>query len=146
MKAAARVREVNGSRARLECDTATLACAACAGRGGCALKRLAGSREPRLEVPARAIDGAPLVPGSRVTVEVAEGELLGAALRAYLPPLAGVLAGPLLARAGAGGGEGVILLCALAGLLIGWLVSRAWLRRSPPRVAVRLEAEAVRAA
>ncbi len=146
MKAAARVREVNGNRARLECDSATFACAACADRGGCALKRLAGGHEPRLEVPARAIDGVLLVPGSRVTVEVDEGELLGAALRAYLPPLVGLLAGALLARAVAGGGEGLVLFCAAAGLLLGWAVSRAWLRRSPPRVAVRLEAESVHAA
>lgn len=146
MRAAARVREVNGNRARLECDSATLACAACAGRGGCALKRLAGGQEARLDVPAHAENGIRLVAGSRVTVEVAEGELLGAALRAYLPPLVGVLAGPLLARVGADGGEGVILLCAVAGLLLGWVASRAWLRRSPPRVAVRLEEEPVHAA
>jgi len=146
VKAAARVREVNGNRARLECDSATVACAACAGRGGCALQRLAGGHETRLEVSTSAVDGVLLVPGSRVTVEVAEGELLGAALRAYLPPLVGVLAGPLLARVGADGGEGGILLCAVAGLLLGWVVSRAWLRRSPPRVAVRLEEEPIHAA
>jgi positive regulator of sigma E activity len=146
VKAAARVLEVNGSRARLECDSTTAACAACAGRGGCALQRLAGGRESRLEVPTRAVDGALLVAGSRVTVEVGEGELLGAATRAYLPPLAGVLAGPLLVRVAADGGEGLALLGALAGLLLGWAVSRAWLRRSPPRVAVRLEDEPVHAA
>lgn len=146
MKAAARVLEVNGNRARLECDSTTTTCAACAGRGGCALQRLAGGREPRLEVSTHAVDGVLLVPGSRVTVEVGEGELLGAATRAYLPPLAGVLAGPLLARVGADAGDGIVLVCALAGLLLGWLVSRVWLRRSPPRLAVRLAEEPVHAA
>lgn len=145
MKAAARVLEVNGNRARLECDATMATCAACAGRGGCVLQRLAGDRESRLEVPTRAVDGALLVPGSRVTVEVGEGDLLGAATRAYLPPLAGLLAGPLLVGVAADGGEALALLGALAGLLLGWAVSRAWLRRSPPRVAVRLEDDPVHA-
>jgi positive regulator of sigma E activity len=146
VKAAARVLEVNGTRARLECDSTTATCAACAGRGGCALQRLAGGRESRLEVSTRAADGVLLVPGARVTIEVGEGELLGAATRAYLPPLTGVLAGPLLARAAADGGEGLVLVGALAGLLLGWAVSRIWLRRSPPRIAVRLDEEPAHAA
>lgn len=145
MKAVARVLEVDGERARLECDTASASCAACAGRGGCALQRLAGRRDSRLEVPALAADGVMLAPGARVTVEIDDGELLGSAARTYLPPLVGVLAGPLLARATAGGGEVLVLLSALAGVLLGWAAARAWLRRSPPRIAVRPAEEPVHA-
>jgi positive regulator of sigma E activity len=142
MKAVARVLDVDGERARLQCDAASASCPACASRGGCALQRLAGRRHSRLEVPAHAADGVRLAPGLRVTVEVEEGELLGAAARTYLPPLAGLLAGPLLAGAPAGGGELPVLLSALAGVLLGWAVARAWLRRSPPRIVVRPAGEA----
>lgn len=146
MKAVARVLEVDGERARLECDAASASCASCASRGGCALRRLAGRRDSRLEVPALAADGALLVPGARVTVEIDDGELLGAAARAYLPPLAGVLAGPLLVRSTAVGDELLVLLAALAGVLIGWAAARAWLRRTPPRIGVRLAEETAHAA
>jgi positive regulator of sigma E activity len=100
----------------------------------------------RLEVPALAAGGARLVPGARVTVEVEDDELLGAAARTYLPPLVGLLAGPLLAHRVAGGGELPLLLAALGGVLLGWAVARAWLRRSPPRIAVRPVEEPVHAA
>ena len=146
MKAVARVLEVDGGRARLECDTASASCPACAARGGCTLQRLAGRRHPRLEVPAFAADGVRLVPGLRVTIEVDEGQLLGAAARTYLPPLAGLLAGPLLTVATVGGGEGLALLSAVAGVLLGWAAARAWLRRSPPGIAVHAAEETVRAA
>ena len=86
------------------------------------------------------------MPGARVTVEVEDGVLLGAAARTYLPPLAGLLAGPLLADRVAGGGELPLLLSALGGVLLGWAVARAWLRRSPPRIAVRPAEEPDRAA
>lgn len=142
MKTAARVLEVNGARARLGCDSAAAGCPACAGRDGCALQRLAGTRKSRLEVPTHAVDGALLVTGSRVWVEVEDGALLAAAARACLPPLAGLLAVPLLVHATtADGGEGALLLGAVAGLLLGWAAARAWLRRSPPRFAVRMAEE-----
>ena len=139
MQAAARVLEVSGERAQLACESTATVCSACAGRGGCALQRLAGRGDRRLEVPARTADGGRLVPGSRVSVEVEDGALVAAAGRAYLPPLAGLLAVPLLARAViADGGEGVLLLAAVTGLLIGWAAARAWLRRSPPPLVVRI--------
>lgn len=146
MKAVARVLDVDGEQARLECEAAAASCAACARAGGCALQRLAAHRGSRLEVPRLAADGSLLVPGTQVTVEVDDGELLGAAVRSYLPPLAGVLAGPLLVHATAGEGELRILISAVVGVLLGWAVARAWLRRSPPRVAVRLAEEPVHAA
>jgi positive regulator of sigma E activity len=137
VKAVARVLEVVGERARLECDAASASCPSCAARGGCALQRLSGRRHSRLEVAALAADGVRLVPGARVTVEVEDGELLGAAARTYLPPLVGLLAGPLLVGAPTGGGELAVLLSAVLGVLLGWATARAWLRRSPPRIAVR---------
>ena len=139
MKTAARVLEVNGERARLACDSAAAVCPACAGRGGCALQRFAGGRETRLEIPTHTVDGVLLVPGARVCVEVDDGAIVEAAARACLPPLAGLLAVPLLMNATAvGGGEGVLLLGAVVGLLLGWVAARAWLRRSPPKFAVRM--------
>lgn len=137
MQAVARVLEVDRERARLECDAASASCPACAARGGCALQRLAGRRHSRLEVPALAANGQRLEPGLRVTVEVEDGELLGAAARTYLPPLAGLLAGPLLAGAASGAGELAVLVSALSGVLLGWTVARVWLRRVPPRICVR---------
>jgi positive regulator of sigma E activity len=140
MKTEARVLEVTDERARLGCDAVAGTCAAC--RGGCTLRRLAPGGTARLEVPRLDACGLPLVPGMRVTVEVADRDLAGAALRAALPPLAGVLGVPLLMRSlggGAGGGDAVEAVSALFGLLAGWTGARLWLRRAPPRVAVRAD-------
>lgn len=140
MKTAARVLEVTGERARLGCDSVTETCAAC--RGGCALRRLTPGGAARLEVPRLDENGLPLVPGARVTVEVKDRELMGAALRAALPPLAGALGAPLLMRSIAGASaaaDGVAVVSALLGLFAGWVGARRWLRRAPPRVAVRTD-------
>jgi positive regulator of sigma E activity len=136
MRATARVLEVTGERAQLACETGEGACSVCAGGRGCTLKRLAGRGSARLDVPRRDAGGVLLEPGARVRVEVDDGELLVAAARAYLPPLGGVLALPLLARAAWDAGEGGALAAALAGLLLGWAWARAWLRRAPPRFVV----------
>ena len=40
-------------------------------------------------------EGTPLRPGDSVIIEVDDGELLRAAALAYVPPLAGLLAGPV---------------------------------------------------
>jgi positive regulator of sigma E activity len=101
--------------------------------------RLAPRREPRVEVPAHDSDGRRLETGARVSVEVADGELLRATLRACLPPLVGVLAGPWLADSAFAAADGIAAAAALGGLLLGWAVARTWLRRSPPAVAVRLD-------
>jgi positive regulator of sigma E activity len=84
-------------------------------------------------VPAQGAGGALLAPGDAVTVQVSEGELLRAAFAAYLPPFAGVLAGPLLAIHLAATDELAAVAASGIGLLLGWAVSRAWLRRAPPR-------------
>jgi positive regulator of sigma E activity len=142
VKAEARVLEVNGERARLACDSAAAVCPACAGRGSCALQRFAGGRESRLEISTHAVDGVVLAPGSRVWVKVDDGALVGSAARACLPPLAGLLAVPLLVHTvAAGSGEGVLLLGAVVGLLLGWAAARVWLGRSPPQFAVGMAEE-----
>ncbi len=68
-----------------------------------------------------------------MVVQVRDGELLSAALRAYVPPLAGLLAAPLLAAWGGAGDLG-LLVAAGAGLLAGGAVARQWLARRPPGV------------
>lgn len=91
-----------------------------------------------LEVPEQGADGTRLVPGAAVDLEVDDGELLRAALLAYLPPLAGLLGGPALATYLAAAGEAAAVAAATAGLAAGWAASRAWLRRAPPRYRIRL--------
>ena len=97
------------------------------------LRRLARPGGPLLEVPARVGNGSPLRPGDDVVVDVADGELLAAAARAYVPPLTGLLAVPTVVAVVADGGELQVLLAAATGLLAGWILARWWLRRSPPR-------------
>ena len=135
MEAPALVREVDADRALLACEALAAGCVACAGGGGCALRRLAGGGPALLAVPRRAPGGELLSIGTRVTVSVSEGELLRASGRAYLPPLAGLLGGPALAR-GLVDGDGWLLLGAVAGLVAGWAVARTWLRQVPPAVTV----------
>lgn len=141
MEALARVREVDAKRALLACEASAAGCGRCAGGGGCALRRLSAGRSALLAVPRLAPGGELLSVGSRVTVAVGEGELLRASGRAYLPPLAGLLAGPVLARELLAGGDGWLLLGAVAGLVAGWAAARTWLRRVPPAVAVRLSGD-----
>ena len=137
MEAPALVREVDADRALLACEAPAAGCGACAGGGGCALRRLSGGGPALLAVPRRVPGGELLSIGTRVTVAVSEGELLRASGRAYLPPLAGLLAGPALAR-GLVDGDGWLLLGAVTGLVAGWAVARAWLRQVPPAVTVNV--------
>jgi positive regulator of sigma E activity len=139
MKAPARVREVDADRALLACEApAAAGCGRCAGGAVCALRQLSGGQSARLAVPSRTPGGELLSVGTRVTVAVGEWELLRASGRAYLPPLAGLLAGAALARGLVAGGDGWQLLGAVAGLVAGWAVARTWLRRVPPAVAVEV--------
>ena len=138
MQARARVHAVHAGRVRLECESPAQACGACAGRGGCALRWLAGPGNPQLDVTHPLPEGAPLRPGDGVIIEVDDGELLRAAALAYLPPLAGLLAGPVAAAALTPGSELAALAGAALGLVAGWGASRAWLRRSPPRYHLRV--------
>jgi sigma-E factor negative regulatory protein RseC len=139
MRTTARVRDVRDGRAWLACETAASACDACNGGRGCALRWLARTEGAVLEVPAEAADGRRLAAGDGILVEVSDGELLRAALLAYLPPLAGLLAGAGCATVLAPGSQATAVLASLAGLVAGWTVSRAWLRRSPPRYRLQVE-------
>jgi positive regulator of sigma E activity len=137
MKTAARVLTVTDDRARLGCDSIMETCTACG--GGCMLRRLAPGREASLEVSRLDENGVPLEPGARVTIEVGSRDLLAAAFRAALLPLAGALGGPLIFRAFVGApaaSDAGTVLAALLGLLAGWMAARQWLRHAPPRVAV----------
>ena len=137
MQARARVHAVEAHRVRLECESPAAACGACAGRGRCALRWLAGPGHPSLDVESSAAAGPPLRPGDGVIIEVDDGELLRAAALAYLPPLVGLLAGPVAAAALTPGSELAALAGAVLGLATGWGAARAWLRRSPPRYRLR---------
>lgn len=117
--------EVRDGRAVVECETAASSCGACSSGRGCSWRRAAGSR--RLEVEATR-PGGPLQPGQAVELAVDDGRLLAAAARLYLPPLAGVLLGPVVLRL-AGLESGLAPLAAAAlGLLAGAWVARRWTR------------------
>jgi len=138
MEARARVHAVHAGRVRLECESPAQACGACTGSRGCALRWLAGPANPNLEVAQPVADATPLHPGDGVIIEVDDGELLRAAAIAYMPPLAGLLAGPAAAAALTPGSELAALAGAVVGLAAGWGASRAWLRRAPPRYRLRM--------
>jgi positive regulator of sigma E activity len=101
------------------------------------LRWLARSGRTTLELPEPSWAAAGLRAGDDVVIEVEDGELLHAALRAYLPPLAGLIAGPVAAGFAAPGSEPAALAAALVGLLLGWRLARAWLVRVPPRYRLR---------
>jgi len=139
MRTIARVRDVRDGRAWLACEATAAACSACSGGRGCALRWLARGETTLLEVPVDSAQGQRLVPGAGVAVEVNGGELLRAALLAYLVPLAGLLTGAVAAAALAPTRQGAAVLASVAGLVAGWALSRVWLRRSPPRYCLQLE-------
>jgi positive regulator of sigma E activity len=125
---AATVVEVRDDRAWLECRPAAVACGACADGRGCHWGSPAHTRRIEVNLPA----GRSLESGDTVELEADETALFIAALRLYLPPLAGVIAGPVLLRE-LGLDAGVLpLLAAAGGLLAGGLVARIWTRRVPP--------------
>ncbi|HEX9208079.1 MAG TPA: SoxR reducing system RseC family protein [Steroidobacteraceae bacterium] len=137
MQARARVQAVQAGRVRLECESPEEACGACAGRGRCALRWLAAPGHPQLDMAHPVLDVSPLRPGDGVIIEIDDGELLRAAALAYVPPLAGLLAGPVAVSVLTPGSELAALAGAVLGLVAGWGASRAWLRRSPPRYRLR---------
>ena len=126
------VTAVDAGIARVECSPdGSPACSACAAGRGCGWQRPSRPRQIELRVdPA----GLSLTAGDPLELEVDEGRLLRAACRLYLPPLAGLLAGPLALRL-AGLEQGVLpLLAAGIGLGVGLAVARRWARTA---VAVR---------
>lgn len=137
MQTLARVHDIRPGRVRLACESVASSCGACAGGRGCALRWLARPGSALLEVDTMALAGWTLRPGDDIQIEVDDGELLRAALAAYLPPLLGLLGGPLIVAGVAPGRELAMLVAALAGLAAGWVVAGWWLRRSPPRYRLR---------
>jgi|MudIll2142460700_1097286.scaffolds.fasta_scaffold163880_3 sigma-E factor negative regulatory protein RseC len=136
MEARARVLLMRDGRATLACEDAS-SCGACGPGRGCGLRWLAGNGRRTIDVPVRPDDPVPLQSGETVTVSLADGDLLRIATRLYVPPLVGLLAGPLLLRGASYEGEGATVLAALAGLLLGWFLARGWVRAVPPRICVR---------
>ena len=84
-------------------------------------------------------DGSALIAGQSVTIEVPDGDLLRSAAKVYLLPLAGLLIGPALVRGSGAASESAALLAAVIGVVLGWVLARSWVRRSPPSFVVRLE-------
>lgn len=126
-RVAGTVVETRGDRAWIACRSEPSACAACSTGRGCRWS-LRGAQP--LEVPAE-LDGRRLEPGDPVELEADDTQLLAAAGRLYLPPLAGLLLAPALASA-VGLATGLApLVAAAAGLACGALVARAWTRRVP---------------
>jgi positive regulator of sigma E activity len=121
------VTRVQAGQAWVECAaTAVGACASCANGRGCGWQRAGRSRQLLLDVP----DGEhPLQPGESVAISVDDRQLLAATLRLYLPPLAGLLAGPALLRAGGWEQGAAPLLAAVLGLALGAAVACRWSRR-----------------
>jgi positive regulator of sigma E activity len=121
------VTRVQAGQAVVECAaTAVGSCASCAAGRGCGWQRTGLRGELMLDVPAGA---PPLQPGEAVAISVDDRELLAAALRVYLPPLAGLLAGPALLRASGLEQGAAPLLAAILGLALGAAVAWRWSRR-----------------
>lgn len=126
------VTRVDAGRARVECgESSQPACGACAAGRGCGWQR---SNQPRhLDIDARQGERT-LEPGDRLELQIDDTHLLRAACRLYLPPLAGLLAGPAILRL-VGLEQGLTpLLAAVLGLLAGGLMAWRWTRAG---VAVR---------
>jgi sigma-E factor negative regulatory protein RseC len=121
--------EIRGDEAIVACPAEFSGCAACSGGRGCSWRRIVGSRS--LAVPLQC-PGGQLQRGDAVTLIVDDASLLGAALRLYLPPLAGLLAAPALLRLLTADSGSASLLAAVAGLAAGLLVARRWTTRMPP--------------
>ncbi|MFP5417993.1 MAG: SoxR reducing system RseC family protein [Gammaproteobacteria bacterium] len=105
-------------------------CGTCGGQG-CSTRRLAEmfQRTPRHFL----VDSDfALAPGDRVVVGIADGSVLGSALRAYGLPLGMMLAGALSAQA-IQPGDGPAVAGLLIGGAVGWMLARGG-RMPRPRV------------
>ncbi len=113
-------------------------CSACGVQGGCGVSKL-GKLLPQRARLLRVANELAARAGDEVTLGVADDALLSSALAAYLPPLAGLLAGALIAAA-LGSGDLWPMLGAAGGLLPGLAASRALSRRRQARHAPRMVA------
>ena len=96
------------------------------------MRWLGSANRSNLEVAGVSRDGSPLLAGQSVTIEVSDGELLRSAAKVYLLPLAGLLTGPAVVRWIGAGSEAAAMIAAVAGVVLGWVLARGWVRRSPP--------------
>ena len=114
-------RDQGGTRAVVEVDARTV-CARCAAGRGCGAGILAGrSGKRRLDVALG--DDVGLSEGDVVSIELAPGNVLRAALLVYGMPLAGASAGAMLAHMAALGDVGAAVL-AIGGLFAGAMIGR----------------------
>jgi positive regulator of sigma E activity len=125
-------------QALVDCATAAGPCVACASGRGCGWQRSGLRRQILIDVPA---GEGPLQPGEAVALLVDDRQLIRAALRLYLPPLAGLLAGPALLRVGGWEPGATPLVAAALGLALGALVAWRWTREAVPLQWQRLEPE-----
>lgn len=126
------MRSLSGGRALVEARRRS-ACGRCAARSGCGhglLDSLAARHSIAFELPVPEGLAEALRPGDTVVVGVPERAVLGAALRVYAPPLAGLVAGTLAGGAVLGS-DGAAALGAVLGLLAGSVAIRALDRRVP---------------
>lgn len=119
-------RDAGGARAVVEVE-ARAVCARCAAGRGCGAGILSGrSGYRRLDVTVR--EDAGLSEGDVVSIELAPGSVLRAALIVYGMPLAGAIAGAMLAYLTTLGDGGAAAL-AISGLFAGAMISRRRLGR-----------------
>jgi positive regulator of sigma E activity len=124
------VTRVEAGRAHVECGVSNHPdCGTCEAGRGCGWQR--PNQPRRLEIDAQ--QGLrTLAPGDQLELQIDDARLLRAACRLYLPPLAGLLAGPTLLRV-VGWEQGALpLLGALFGLLGGGLLAWRWTRAGVP--------------
>ncbi len=144
MEAIARVVAVGDGRAQLACQVQS-SCKTCGAGRGCGLRLLARDRDTVLDLPDPSDGPAKLVPGQYVTITIPDTDVLRFAALAYLPVLAGLLAGALLGSWLGGSGDGPVALGSGLGAACGWLAARGRARHRRPRVGVRPIPEDVRA-
>jgi sigma-E factor negative regulatory protein RseC len=114
-------------------------CRSCGVQGGCGVSKL-GKLLPQRSRVLRVPNELGARAGDEVTLGVADHALLASSAAAYLPPLAGLLAGALLAAALSpddlfamlGAGTGMLL-----GLAASHLHSRRWQQHHAPRMVAR---------
>lgn len=138
MAQAARVVATDGDYALVMVAPAG-ACSACSAHQACGVSQL-GKLLPRRSGALRIANELDALPGDEVLLGVPERALLASAAVAYLPPLAGLLAGATI-FAVPHGADSWAMLGALAGLFVGLAASRClapgWQARHAPRMVSR---------
>lgn len=135
IEARTRVTEVHGSQVIVEALRAS-GCGACGAQRVCGvstLGKLLRSSAPQWKVENTRTARV----GDEVILGIEDEAVLGAALLAYAPPLAGLLLGAVLGAA-AGSGEPTVLLGAAFGLFVGFGGSRILASKVAARYAPRM--------